>query len=186
MAVGPIAPEGHSYQQGRSFMFPPRASNCHPPSSNSTPQYALFRAIDLHCAVQTMEAEGEAPIPEEDEVTYFVNRDSAGWVQQTVRRRVYIELKLECTCNRCRDGQKSRDSWLCVYCRSSFPSKLRLTDHRVGGANVDLWIELAQSWSCRCTPTSKQQNKVKTLKQPSNGVSARCGRICVTIRCGWS
>ena len=135
MAVGSIAPDKHSYQQGRNFMILPRVSNCHTPSWNSTAQYALFRAIDLHCAVQTMAAEGEAPVPEEDEVTYFVNRDSAGWVQQTVRRRVYIELKLECTRNRCRDGQKSRDSWLCVYCKSSFPSKLRLTDHRVGGCH---------------------------------------------------
>jgi hypothetical protein len=153
MAVGPIAPEGHSYQQGRNFMFPPRASNCHPPSSNYAPQYALFRAIDLHCVVQTMEAEGEAPVPEEDEVTYFVNRDSAGWVQQTVRRRVYIELKLECTRNRCRDAQKSRDSWLCVYCRFSFPSKLRLTDHRVGG--------------CQCGPVDPTGAKLELPVYPN-------------------
>ena len=64
-------------------------------------QYALFRAIDMHCVVQNMDAEGEAPLPEEDKVTYFVNRDSQGWVEQSVRRRVYIELKLECTRNRC-------------------------------------------------------------------------------------
>lgn len=133
MALGAIQTDGHSYQQGRNFVSVPRSSNCHPSSNLLAPQYALFRAIDLHCVVQTMEAEGEPQFPEEDQVTYFVNRDSQGWVQQTVRRRVYIELKLECTRNRCRDAQKSRDDWLCVYCRSAFPSKLRLTDHRVGG-----------------------------------------------------
>ena len=62
-----------------------------------------------------------------------MNRDSAGWVEQRVRRRVYIELKIECTRNRSRDVQKARDDWLCVYCKGSFPSKLRLTDHRVVG-----------------------------------------------------
>ena len=93
----------------------------------------LFLAIDLHCGLHRMDAEGEAPWPDDDKVTYFMNRDSQGWVQQTVRRRVYIELKLECTRHRSRDGQKARDDWLCVYCRSSFPSKLRLTDHQVGG-----------------------------------------------------
>ena len=110
-------------------------SACHklPPSLRLAPQSALFLAIDLHCGLQMMDAEGGAPWPREDEVTYFVNRDSQGWVQQTVRRRVYIELKLECTRNRSRDGQKARDDWLCVYCRGSFPSKLRLTDHRLGG-----------------------------------------------------
>ena len=85
-----------------------------------------------------MDAEGEQSWPREDEVTYFVNRDSQGWVQQTVRRRVYIELKLECTRNRIRDGHKARDDWLCAYCKCSFPSKLRLTDHRVG-AGVPMW-----------------------------------------------
>lgn len=135
MAVGTNPPrEGRSYHQGRMLIPLPRASICHPlPSCMLAPQYALFRAIDLHCALQTMGAEGEASLPAQDEVTYFVNRDSQSWVVQTVRRRVYIELKLECTRNRCRDGQKSRDDWLCVYCRGSFPSKLRLTDHRVGG-----------------------------------------------------
>ena len=71
--------------------------------------------------------------PQDDHVIYYVNRDVAGWVAQRVTRRVYIELKLECTRNRCRDGQKARDDWLCVYCKHTFPSKLRLTDHRVSG-----------------------------------------------------
>ena len=80
-----------------------------------------------------MDAEGEGSRPDKDEVTYFVNRDSQGWVVQTVRRHVYIELKLECIHCIFQDGQKARDDWLCVYCKSFFPSKLRLTDHRVGG-----------------------------------------------------
>ena len=48
---------------------------------------------------------------------------------------MYIELKLECTRNQSRDGQKAIDDWLCVYCKGSFPSKLRLTDHRVSGCH---------------------------------------------------
>ena len=95
------------------------------------PETALFFAIDLDRSLQIMESYTGAPTA--DEVTYYVNKDSAGWVEQRVRRRVYIELKLECTRNRSRDTQKARDDWLCVYCRASFPSKLRLTDHRVVG-----------------------------------------------------
>ena len=63
----------------------------------------------------------------------LVNRDVVGWVAQRVTRRVYIELKIECTRNRSRDGQKARDDWVCVYGKGSLPSKLRLTDHRVSG-----------------------------------------------------
>ena len=100
-----------------------------------------------------MDAEGQASWPREDEVTYFVNRDSQGWVQQTVRRRVYIELKLECTSNRSRDGHKARDDWLCVYCRNSYPSKLRLTDHRVLG--------------CPCGPVSPAGTKLELPVYPN-------------------
>lgn len=100
-----------------------------------------------------MAHEGEAQRPGGDEVKYFVNRDSQGWVEQTVRRRVYIELKLECTANRCRDGQKARDDWVCVYCKSQFPSKLRLTDHRVGG--------------CPCGPLSPSGEKIELPVYPN-------------------
>ena len=124
-----------------------------PPSLLLAPQHALFLAIDLHCVLQQMEAEGQGARPQEDEVTYFVNRDSQGWVAQTVRRRVYIELKIECTLYRSRDVQKARDDWLCVYCRNGFPSKLRLSDHRVGAARVVPWMQVVGSWSSQCTPT---------------------------------
>jgi hypothetical protein len=100
-----------------------------------------------------MAHEGVAPRLGEDEVKYFVNRDSQGWVEQTVRRRVYIELKLECTRNRSRDGQKAQDDWLCVYCKSPFPSKLRLTDHRVGG--------------CPCGPVSPTGEKLELPVYPN-------------------
>ena len=93
------------------------------------PLTALFLAIDL----QNMESGAQAQQRAADEVVYYVNRDHSGWVEQRVRRRVYIELKLECTRNRKRDLQKARDDWLCLYCGGSFPSKLRLTDHRVVG-----------------------------------------------------
>lgn len=100
-----------------------------------------------------MEAEGQGARPQEDEVTYFVNRDSQGWVAQTVRRRVYIELKIECTLYRSRDVQKARDDWLCVYCRNGFPSKLRLSDHRVGG--------------CPCGPVDASGRKLELPVYPN-------------------
>jgi hypothetical protein len=95
------------------------------------PAMALFLAIDLHLSLQDMDSGKGAP--DADEVTYYVNRDSAGWVEQRVKRRVYIELKVECTRHRSRDNQKAHDDWLCVFCKAYFPSKLRLTDHRVVG-----------------------------------------------------
>ena len=144
MAVGVI---------GNKIVPIPPAANFHPPSFMLAPQTALFFAIDLHCVLQRMVNEGEAPRPGEDEVKYFVNRDSQGWVEQTVRRRVYIELKLECTRNRCRDGHKARDDWLCVYCRSPFTSKLRLTDHRVLG--------------CPCGPLSSTGEKLELPVYPN-------------------
>jgi hypothetical protein len=148
MCVGAIPPmEGHNNHQRRMFIPVSRASAFPPPSFMWAPQTALFRAIDVHCGLQIMDAQGESPMAEEDEVTYFVNRDSQGWVEQRVRRRVYIELKLECTRNRSRDVQKSRDDWLCVYCAGTFTSKLRLTDHRLGG--------------CSCGPVDSNGSKVE-------------------------
>ena len=115
------------------------------------PEKALFHAIDFHLSLQKMDSCRGAP--EADEVTYYVNRDSAGWVEQRVRRRVYIELKLECTRNRSRDTQKARDDWLCVYCKGSFPSKLRLTDHRVVG--------------CPCGPVDSRGSKLQLPVYPN-------------------
>ena len=149
MAVGATPP-----MEGQNCTLPIRhATTLHDPSSMLAPETALFFAIDLHFALQMMGAQGEAARPDKDEVTYFVNRDSQGWVVQTVRRRVYIELKLECT--RCRfwDGHKSRDDWLCVYCRNSFPSKLQLTDHRVGG--------------CPCGPVDRRGQKLELPVYPN-------------------
>ena len=65
-----------------------------------------------------------AVVSEKGKVIYNVNRDYHGWVEQHVRRRVYIELKLECTCNRLRDIHKARDNWMCSYCKGYFLSKL--------------------------------------------------------------
>lgn len=149
MAVGGIRrTEGHN-----NIIPIRRATKFPPPCLRLLPQSALFFAIDLHCGLQMMDAEGEQSWPREDEVTYFVNRDSQGWVQQTVRRRVYIELKLECTRNRIRDGHKARDDWLCAYCKCSFPSKLRLTDHRVGG--------------CPCGPVTPTGTKMELPVYPN-------------------
>ena len=90
------------------------------------PLSALLMAIDSHSSLQDTAVQSEAAMADHDEVVYYVNRDSAGWVEQYVRRRVYIELKLESTRNRTRNTHKARDDWLCLYCRGSFPSKLRL------------------------------------------------------------
>lgn len=133
MAVGDFSPIGSKYSEPRTLVHTASVADIHCPPLMLAPETALFLAIDLHCFVQKMESERRPPLHEDDHVTYYVNRDAAGWVAQRVRRRVYIELKLECTRNRSRDGQKARDDWLCVYCKGSFPSKLRLTDHRVSG-----------------------------------------------------
>jgi hypothetical protein len=133
MAVGDNRPIDRKYSDPLTGVHTNSVADMHCPPLMLAPETALFLAIDLHCSVQRMESERRSPLPEDDHVTYYVNRDSAGWVAQRVRRRVYIELKLECTRNRSRDGQKARDDWLCVYCKGSFPSKLRLTDHRVSG-----------------------------------------------------
>ena len=101
---------------------------------------------------------------EEDEVTYYVNRDSAGWMEQHVRRRVYIELKLKCTRNRCRDSQKARDVLLCVYCRVFFPSKLRLTDHRMVGCLCGPMDSRGVKWELHVYPNLKTVKQGKDLK----------------------
>ena len=137
-------------------------------------EVALFLAIDLDCSVQKMESSRRLPLPEDDHVTYYVNRDAAGWVAQRVTRRVYIELKLECTRNRCRDGEKARDDWLCVYCKGSFPSKLWLTDHhRVSGCprgpvdSTGARLELPVYPNLK---TAKQGKDLKLALQRGDGV----------------
>ena len=134
MAVGEFPPTGGSNCSDRRTMrHTATVPQAQCPPFTLPPETALFLAIDIHCLLQKMDSHSGAPLHNDDEVTYYVNRDSAGWVEQRVRRRVYIELKIECTRNRSRDVQKARDDWLCVYCKGSFPSKLRLTDHRVVG-----------------------------------------------------
>ena len=123
----------------------PRTSDLHPPSLMLPPQTTLFLAIDLHCRLQNMESAAHTPSTAHDEVVYYVNRDFSGWVEQRVKRRVYIELKLELTRSRKRDVTKARDDWVCLYCGGSFLSKLRLTDHRVVG--------------CPCGPVDSRGSK---------------------------
>ena len=133
MAVGEFPPAGKKLSEPSTFVHRDSVAAIPCPPLMLAPQTALFAAIDLDCSVQKMESSRRPPLPEHDHVTYYVNRDAAGWVAQRVTRRVYIELKLECTRNRSRDGQKARDDWICVYCKGTFPSKLRLTYHRVSG-----------------------------------------------------
>ena len=124
MAVGACPHlEGFGDPHQEALRHIPCAANRNPSSFCCGPLSALLLAIDSQSCLQDMD----------DEVVYYVNRDSAGWVEQHVRRHVYIELKLECTRNRVRNEHRARDDWVCVYCRGSFPSKLRLTDHRCGG-----------------------------------------------------
>ena len=126
---------------------------------------ALSRAIDLHCHLQNINRQSRAPAPKRDEVTYYVNRDSVGWVEQHVRRRVYIELKLECTRNRSRDVEKARDVWLCVYCRGYFSSKLRFTDHCVAGCACGPVDSNGLKWELPVYPNLKTAKQGKDLKE---------------------
>jgi hypothetical protein len=165
MAVGQFpAVGGSKCKEPRLLQPTPSGPNLQCPPLTLAPQTALFLAIDLHCCLQEMEARKGSPLPADDLVTYYVNRDSAGWVEQRVRRRVYIELKLECTQNRSRDGQKARDDWLCVYCKGSFPSKLRLTDHRVAGCPRGPVDETGSKWELPVYPNMKTAKQGKDLK----------------------
>ncbi len=135
-----------------------------PPSFMLSPQSALFLAIDLHCLLQTMDSAAHTSLGVEDEVVYYVNRDFSGWVEQRVKRRVYIELKMECTRNRKRDVQKARDDWVCLYCNASFPSKLRLTDHRVVGCPCGPVDSTGCRWELPVYPNLKTAKQGKDLK----------------------
>ena len=128
------------------------------------PETALFLAIDIHCRLQNMNSGTHRPRNDRDEVVYYVNRDFAGWVEQRVRRRVYIELKLECTRNRSRDVHKARDDWICLYCKASFPSKLRLTDHRVVGCPCGPVDSSGAKWELPVYPNLKTAKQGKDLK----------------------
>lgn len=128
------------------------------------PLSALFKAIDTHSSLQDMAFQAEAAMADDDEVVYYVNRDSQGWVEQHVTRRVYIELKLECTRNRTRNIHKARDDWLCLYCGGSFPSKLRLTDHRLGGCPRGPVNSSGAKWELPVYPNLKTAKQGKDLK----------------------
>ena len=142
----------------------PCATNTSPSSFFLEPLSALFMAIDSHACLQERDCEAEATMAERDEVVYYVNRDSQGWVEQHVRRHVYIELKLECTRNRTRNGDKARDDWMCLYCRGSFPSKLRLTDHRVGGCPCGPLNSSGAKFELPVYPNLKTAKQGKDLK----------------------
>ena len=130
------------------------AANPNPSSFVSGPLCALLLAIDSQCRLQDMG----------DEVVYYVNRDSAGWVEQHVRRHVYLELKVECTRNRIRNEHRARDDWVCLYCRCSFPSKLRLTDHRCGGCPCGPVNSRGLKWQLPVYPNLKTAKQGKDLK----------------------
>jgi hypothetical protein len=166
MAVGALPTlEGSKDHLARMYMHSSPLSNFHPPPFMLPPQTALFLAIDLHCSMQAMDSGGQPPFTEDDQVVYYVNRDFNGWVQQRVRRRVYIELKLECTRNRSRDVQKARDDWICLYCRGTFPSKLRLTDHRVVGCPCGPVDARGAKWELPVYPNLKNAKQGKDLKE---------------------
>ena len=158
MAIGAKPPEDGYKAHVRSMFRPsPRPLQFPLVGFMLPPQTALFLAIDLHCHLQGM-------VSSEDEVVYYANRDFSGWVEQRVRRRVYIELKLDCTRNRKRDVQKARDGWLCLYCGASFPSKLRLTDHRVVGCLCGPVDSNGSKWELPVYPNLKTAKQGKDLK----------------------
>ena len=166
MAVGALPlVEGSKDHLTCNYIHSPMLANFQSPSFMLPPQTALFQATDLHCRMQNMDCGAQTPFTEDDQVVYFVNRDFAGWVQQRVRRRVYIELKLESTRNRSRDVQKARDDWLCLYCRGSFPSKLRLTDHRVVGCPCGPVDKRGAKWELPVYPNLKNAKQGKDLKE---------------------
>jgi hypothetical protein len=117
----------------------------------------LITCFMLQCCFQDMERRSQAAMSEE-EVIYYINIDSAGWVEQHVRRHVYIELKLDCTRNR------SRDDWLCLYCAEIFSSKLRLTDHRVGGCPRGHIVSKGSRWGLHIYLNLKTAKQGKDLK----------------------
>lgn len=165
MAVAAFPPmEGPNNHQHRMSMHASRASNFQPPSFRLPPETALFLAIDMHCRLQNMHSRSQGPVTNEDVVIYYVNRDWSGWVEQRVTRRVYIELKLECTRNRSRDHHKARDDWICLYCRGSFRSKLRLTDHRVVGCPCGPVDSRGSKWELPVYPNLKNAKQGKDLK----------------------
>jgi hypothetical protein len=129
-----------------------------------TPQATLFMTINLHCPLHNMERDPQASVPEEDEVIYYVNMDYAGWVEQLVRRRVYVELKLERIRNRSWDVYKAMDDWLCLYYRGYFSNKLQLTYHHVGGCPCGP-VDLNDSrWKFHVYPNLKTTKQGKDLK----------------------
>ena len=77
---------------------------------------------------------------------------------------MYIELKLECTRNRSWEVHKSRDDWLCLYCARTFPSKLRLTDHQVGGCPRGPLDSKGSRWELPIYPNLKTTKQCKDLK----------------------
>ena len=165
MAVGHFAPVGgNNCSEPRTLRQTADIPDTLCPPFMLPPEIALFWAVDLHCFLQEMEPKKGAPLPTHDEVVYYVNRDSAGWVEQRVRRRVYIELKLECTRNRSKDTQKAKDDWLCVYCKGSFPIKLRLTDHRVFGCPKGPVDETGKKFELPVYPNLKIAKQGKDLK----------------------
>ena len=142
----------------------PCTATTHPPSFFLRPLSALFLAIDSQCRLQDMDDEAHAAMAEDDEVVYYVNRDSAGWVEQHVRRHVYLELKLESTRNRTRNEHRARDDWVCLYCKGTFPSKLRLTDHRCGGCPCGPVNSRGITWELPVYPNLKTAKQGKDLK----------------------
>ena len=155
MAVGVWPPlQGFGDPHQSTLRHIPSAANPNPSFFLSGPLSALLSAIESQCRLQDMD----------DEVVYYVNRDSAGWVEQHVRRHVYIELKLECTRNRVRNEHRARDDWVCLYCRGSFPSKLRLTDHRCGGCPHGPVNSRGLKWQLPVYPNLKTTKQGKDLK----------------------
>ena len=78
---------------------------------------------------------------------------------------MYTELKLKCTRNRSRDVGKARDVWLCVYCRGHFPSKLRLTDHRIAGCAYGHVNSNGSKWKLLIYPNLKTAKQGKDLNK---------------------
>lgn len=165
MAVGACPPlESFGDPQQGTPRHIPCAANSNRSSIFFGPLSALLVAIDSQSPVQDLDDKVEAAMAEDNEVVYYVNRDSAGWVEQHVRRHVYLELKLECYRHRIRNEHRARDDWVCLYCRGTFLSKLRLTDHRCVGCPCGPVNSRGVKWQLPVYPNLKTAKQGKDLK----------------------
>lgn len=129
------------------------------------PQRAFWHLVDVVeklCDMDHMHGD--------DEVVYFMNKDSARWVEQHVWRKVYIVLRIEATIschNFIWDNMKDMGAWQSVYCMGFLLSKLRLTNHHSSGCPtspifaIGVKLELPMYPNLKMAKQSKDMNSMQ-------------------------